>query len=43
MTLCVIFFDQGGVILQTEYEAHDIVLRNSAQAKENPNALLNHR
>jgi FMN phosphatase YigB (HAD superfamily) len=37
MTLRAIFFDLGGVILQTEYEARDIVLRDSAQAKENPN------
>jgi len=43
MTLRAIFFDLGGVILKTEYEAHDIVLRDSAQAKENPKALLNHR
>gem|GEM_PF-6790460 len=30
MTLRAIFFDQGDVILQTEYEAHDIGLRDSA-------------
>ena len=43
MTLRVIFFDLGGIILQTEYEARDIVLHDSAQDKENPKALLNHR
>jgi len=43
MTLCAIFFDLCTIILQTEYEAHNIVLHDSAQDKENPKALLNHR